>query len=428
MRRGAKMEKIIVRGGERLAGEVLVSGAKNASLSIMAASLLTKERVSLENVPNLTDVSVMSEMLQKLGAKVERREGGKMEIICNNITSYRAPYELVKRMRASFHVAGPLLSRFGQAEVPLPGGCVIGSRPVDLHIKGFKILGAEVEVEYGYMKAKVDRLQGNNIYLDPRWCSVGTTTNILIAATLAEGVTMIENAARDPEIADLANFLIKMGAEIKGAGTSTIEIKGVKELKGCSHRIVPDRIEAGTYLVAGAITKGDVSVEGLPAGYVETVTQKLREAGCEIRKDINKVRVIADKDLYSVDITTAPYPGFPTDMQPSLVALMSRAEGVSVVEETIHDSRFRYVDELRRMGANIKMVDNTAVVKGVKKLTGAPVETTDLRAGAALVLAGLSAVGETEVSGIEHIDRGYERLEEKLTQLGAKIKRVKNGY
>jgi len=414
------MEKIIVRGGERLAGEVLVSGAKNASLSIMAASLLTKERVSLENVPNLTDVSVMSEMLQKLGAKVERREGGKMEIICNNITSYRAPYELVKRMRASFHVAGPLLSRFGQAEVPLPGGCVIGSRPVDLHIKGFKILGAEVEVEYGYMKAKVDRLQGNNIYLDPRWCSVGTTTNILIAATLAEGVTMIENAARDPEIADLANFLIKMGAEIKGAGTSTIEIKGVKELKGCSHRIVPDRIEAGTYLVAGAITKGDVSVEG--------VTQKLREAGCEIRKDINKVRVIADKDLYSVDITTAPYPGFPTDMQPSLVALMSRAEGVSVVEETIHDSRFRYVDELRRMGANIKMVDNTAVVKGVKKLTGAPVETTDLRAGAALVLAGLSAVGETEVSGIEHIDRGYERLEEKLTQLGAKIKRVKNGY
>ena len=239
---------------------------------------------------------------------------------------------------------------------------------------------------------------------------------------------MIENAARDPEIADLANFLIKMGAEIKGAGTSTIEIKGVKELKGCSHRIVPDRIEAGTYLVAGAITKGDVSVEGLPAEYVETVTQKLREAGCEIRKDINKVRVIADKDLYSVDITTAPYPGFPTDMQPSLVALMSRAEGVSVVEETIHDSRFRYVDELRRMGANIKMVDNTAVVKGVKKLTGAPVETTDLRAGAALVLAGLSAVGETEVSGIEHIDRGYERLEEKLTQLGAKIKRVKNGY
>lgn len=421
------MGKFIITGGNKLKGCVKVSGAKNSSLAIIAASLLTKEKVLLENVPDLTDVHTMIEVLRSLGAKVEVHPDKKIVIDAGNLTSSHAPYELVKKMRASFYVSGPLLAREGYAEVPLPGGCIIGSRPVDFHIEGFRKLGADVKVEHGYMIAKMKKAKKRsvNIYLDPRWCSVGTTINMIMCASLLKGVTTtIENAAREPEVVDLINFLIKMGAEIKGGGTSTIVIQGVNKLGSCEHCIIPDRIEAGTFLAAGAITKGDVLVEGISSGLLEAVLNKFMEAGIEVKRDINRIRVICRKTPNSVDMVTAPYPGFPTDMQPAFVALMTKAKGTSVVMETIYDSRFKYVDELRRMGAEIRLVDNTAIIKGVKKLSAAPVEATDLRAGAALVIAALASEGETEISNIEHIQRGYENFEEKLRSIGGIIKKT----
>lgn len=416
------MSKIIVTGGQKLTGKVQISGAKNACLALLPATLLTEGESIIENVPNLLDVHTMLDLLRHFGCKVEWTEN-KVKIV-PSVNTHRAPYEHVKKMRASFYVAGPLLARLGMAEVPLPGGCVIGSRPVNFHLDAFKQLGASVETKYGFMRARAKKLKGTSVILDPRFCSVGTTINLLMAAVLAEGETEIENAARDPEVVDLANFLTQMGADISGHGTRTIKIQGVERLKGTEHRVIPDRIEAGTFLLAGAITGGDVTVEGIPGGFVEALAQKLKSASCILTKDITRVRVETASSISPVEVTTSPYPGFPTDMQPSWVALMSVARGTSVVQETIHDARFRYVDELRRMGADIRLVDSTAVVRGVDKIFSAPVEAPDLRAGAALVLAGLAAEGETEIYGVEHIDRGYEKLEEKLKSLGAKITRA----
>lgn len=416
-----KQNKIVVKGGNKLQGKVQISGAKNSSLAIIAASLLAETESIIENVPDLLDVHTMLDVVKHLGCKIE--VAGSSVKITPTLTNHRAPYHLVKKMRASFYIAGPLLGRMKMAEVPLPGGCVIGTRPVNFHIKGFQTMGVDVQLEHGFMKAKTDKLHGGYIFLDPRYCSVGTTVNLMMAATLAEGTTIIENAAREPEVVDLANYLIKMGAEIRGAGTSTIEIKGVKSLVGCEHRVIPDRIEAGTFMVAGALTGGEVTVEGIPVGFVEAISTKLEEAGCEIRRDINRIKVIAQGRIQPTDVITAPFPGFPTDMQPCFVVLMCLADGISIIEETIYDGRFKYVDELRRMGANIRVNDNVAVVRGCKKLSGAPVEATDLRAGAALVLAGLVAEGETEIYEIDVIDRGYEKIEEKLSSLGADIRR-----
>ncbi len=416
------MYKIVIEGGYKLKGEVTVSGAKNAVLAILPAALLADTPTVLENVPRLTDVTTMLEVLRFIGADVEQRKDSVK--IQPRFKTYKAPYELMKKMRASFYIAGPLLARLGRAEVALPGGCVIGSRPVDFHIQGFQTMGATVNLEHGFMKAKAKKLKGVKHTLDPRWCSVGTTINLMMAAVLAHGLTVIENAAKDPEVVDLAHFLIKMGSEIKGAGTHTIEVYGVRSLKGAVHRVIPDRIEAGTYLAAGAITAGEVTVDGVPCGFLESVLVKLKEMGCEIRRDISRVKVIGQQRFRAADLITAPYPGFPTDMQPSLVAILSKARGISVVEETIHDSRFRYVDELRRMGADVRMKDNMALIHGQDHLTGAPVEASDLRAGAALVLAGLCAEGKTEVYGTEYIERGYENLEAKLSKLGARIKRT----
>lgn len=415
------MSKIIICGGNKLQGKVQVSGAKNSSLAILAASLLSETESIIENVPNLMDVRTMLDVLISLGCKVEQ-EGNSVKII-PSLNNYKAPYELVKKMRASFYVAGPLLGRLKIAEVPLPGGCIIGSRPVNFHLDGFRKMGAQVSQEHGFMKARAEKLHGAYIFLDPRYCSVGTTVNLMMLATVAEGTTIIENAAREPEVVDLANYLIKMGAEIKGAGTSTVQIGGGGKLNGCEHRVIADRIEAATFMIAGAITGGEVTVEGVPIGYIEAVSSKLQETGCEIRKDINRLKVIAPERVSSVDLITAPFPGFPTDVQPAFVSLMSIAEGTSIVEETIYDGRFKYVDELRRMGANIRVNENVALIKGVKKLSGAPVEATDLRAGAALILSGLAAEGETEIYEIELIYRGYENIEGKLLSLGANIRR-----
>lgn len=416
------MYKIVIEGGYKLKGVVTVSGAKNAVLAILPAALLADTPTVLENVPRLTDVTTMLEVLRFIGADVEQRKDSVK--IQPRFKTYKAPYELMKKMRASFYIAGPLLARLGRAEVALPGGCVIGSRPVDFHIQGFQTMGATVNLEHGFMKAKAKKLKGVKHTLDPRWCSVGTTINLMMAAVLAHGLTVIENAAKDPEVVDLAHFLIKMGSEITGAGTHTIEVHGVRSLKGAVHRVIPDRIEAGTYLAAGAITAGEVTVDGVPCGFLESVLVKLKEMGCEIRRDISRMKVIGQQRFRAADLITAPYPGFPTDMQPSLVAILSKARGISVVEETIHDSRFRYVDELRRMGADVRMKDNMALIHGQDHLTGAPVEASDLRAGAALVLAGLCAEGKTEVYGTEYIERGYENLEAKLSKLGARIKRT----
>lgn len=417
-------ETLIIDGGTCLKGEVDISGAKNASLPIMAAALLGESESILHNVPQIEDVETMIDVLKSLGTEIHKEKN--TLIIKPTIKKFKPPYESVKKMRASFYVAGPLLSRFHKAEIPLPGGCVIGSRPVDFHIAGFKSMGANVSLEHGYMKAVVEgKLKGAKIYLDPRWNSVGTTLNLTMAATLAEGETIIENAARDPEISDLIIFLNKMGAKIKGRGTNTLIIQGVKKLQGVEHSVFPDRIEAGTFLIAGAITKGEVTVNKINPELLTIVLSKLQAIGLSVKQSKNHITLKYQSSLKAIDIITAPYPGFPTDLQPLITALLTLAPGTSLVEETIHDSRFRYVDELKRMGADIMRVDNTAVVKGVEILTGAPVEASDLRAGAALVIAGLAAEGQTKVIGMKFVKRGYENFEEKLTSLGAKVKVVK---
>ncbi|MBG9735098.1 UDP-N-acetylglucosamine 1-carboxyvinyltransferase [Paenibacillus alvei] len=417
------MSKFIVRGGNRLMGTVRVSGAKNSVLPIIAASLLGEKGVSVIcDAPPLDDVKTIHNVLEKLGASLTY-SNETIHVNAENLHSYEAPYELVRKMRASFLVMGPLLARAGQARISLPGGCAIGTRPIDQHLKGFEAMGAVIGLGQGYIEAKVDgRLKGAKIYLDV--ASVGATENIMMAATLAEGTTIIENAAREPEIVDLANYLNKMGAVVRGAGTGVIRIEGVDHLQGAEHTVIPDRVEAGTYMVAAAMTGGDVYVEGAIADHLGPVIAKMEEMGITIEPDENGIRVRAEQPLKAVDVKTLPYPGFPTDMQSQMMALLLAAEGTSVVTETVFENRFMHVDEFNLMNANIKVEGRTSVVTGPAKLKGAKVTATDLRAGAALICAGLIAEGTTEVGGVHHIDRGYVHLAEKLSALGADIYRV----
>jgi len=416
-------EKLIISGGNKLQGTVRINGAKNSALSIMAATLLTKDVCILRNVPRLTDVDIMAKVIRKLGVKVEWKEDNSLSIDSDNFNNYEAPYELVKMMRGSILVMGPLLARLKKAKISLPGGCAIGARPVDYHIKGFEALGAQVEVEKGYIEAKVNKLKGDDIYLD--FPSLGATENIMMAACLAEGLTKIENAAKDPEVVELGHFLNMMGAKVEGFGTDLIEIEGVKKLHGVDYTIIPDRIEAGTYMIAAAITGGDVLIEKADPLLLKPLIVKLEEAGVRIELEKNLIKVTGPGRVKAVDIKTLPFPGFPTDMQPQFMALSCVAKGTSVITETVFEKRFAHIGDLIRMGADIKVEGHSAIIKGVKKLSAAPVMASDLRGGAALVLAGLVAEGTTELSRIYHLDRGYVKLEEKLTSLGADIKRVK---
>jgi len=418
------VDRLIIKGCTPLNGEVLISGAKNAALPIIAATLLATDNVTLSNVPNLKDVTTMMELLRQLGAQVVAHDNNSIQVVTNQIDKFIAPYELVKTMRASILVLGPLLARFGQADVSLPGGCAIGSRPVDLHLKALKSMGAEIEIENGFIKArcKRGRLTGKTLVFDT--VTVTGTENILMAAVLAEGKTVLKNAAREPEVVDLANFLIQMGADISGAGTSTIEINGVESLSGGTYSVMPDRIEAGTYLVAGAITRGQVTVKNVRPDNLLSMLCKFEEAGASLTLGEDWVTL----DMHGlrptpVDISTAPYPAFPTDMQAQFMALNTIANGSSSVIETIFENRFMHVQELQRMGAQIRVNGNTAMLTGIEYLTGAPVMATDLRASASLILAGLAAKGETIVERVYHVDRGYEQIEQKLSQLGANIRR-----
>ena len=417
------MEKLVVNGGKRLEGKVKISGAKNAVLPIIAASLLGTSPSILEEVPDLEDVRTISEVLGHLGVKVSNGGNNTLNIDSSVISSCEAPYELVRKMRASFLIMGPLLARCGKAKISLPGGCAIGTRPIDLHLKGFDALGAKIDCGEGYIEASAPNgLKGARIYLD--FPSVGATENIIMAACMAEGQTILENPAHEPEIIDLVNYLNVMGANIKGAGTNIIKIEGVKALKGCNYTIIPDRIEAGTYMVAAAMTNGDVYIENALSEHLKPVIAKLKEAGVFIQEEINGIRVKGTGNIKAVDIKTLPYPGFPTDMQAQLMAMLTIAGGSGIVSETVFENRFMHVDELKRMGANIKVDGRSAIVDGVKKLSGCQVKATDLRAGAAMVLAGLVAEGETQIGCIHHIDRGYDGLVDKLCNLGADIKRV----
>jgi UDP-N-acetylglucosamine 1-carboxyvinyltransferase len=417
------MDKLIVNGGIPLRGEVRISGAKNAALPLLVASLLTSDQLRIGNVPHLQDITTTMELLGRMGVRLVMDEKMAIEADASQVASVCAPYELVKTMRASILVLGPLLARFGEAEVSLPGGCAIGSRPVNLHIDGLRAMGAEINLDGGYIRAESKRLRGARIFMDT--VSVTGTENLMMAAALADGTSIIENAAREPEVVDLAHCLIAMGARISGAGTDTITIEGVERLHGASHEVIPDRIETGTYLVAGAITRGDVKLRGTSPELVRSVLDKLQEAGANIETGDDWVRLSMDgKRPKAVTVRTAPYPAFPTDMQAQFVAMNSVAEGTATVTETIFENRFMHAYELQRMGANIEMEGNTALVRGVPSLTGAPVMATDLRASASLALAGLVAEGETVVDRIYHIDRGYECIEEKLSQLGARIRRV----
>lgn len=417
------LEKIIVRKSEPLRGTVRISGAKNAALPILAASLLGTEDVVLEDVPGLKDVDIMCQVLESLGSTVKRVEKNKIIINSKNLSSYVTNYELMGKMRASFLVMGPLLGRMGKTVNSLPGGCNIGARPIDLHLKGFEALGAKIENNVGDITASCEKLIGDTIYLD--FPSVGATENIMTAAVLAEGETVIENAAMEPEIVDLANFLRKMGAKVVGAGTSTIRINGVKELKGCTHQIIPDRIEAGTFMVAAAMTEGDIKIENVIVSHIKPVIAKLEEAGAQVIEEDDSLRVIGNSIKRPINIKTLPYPGFPTDMQAQFMAFTTTLNGKSTVKETVFENRFMHADELVKMGADINTKDREARVVGPSQLKGAKVNATDLRAGAALILAGLMAEGETEIGEIYHIDRGYEDIEEKFRKLGANIERVK---
>lgn len=417
------MDKLIVSGGYPLRGEVRISGAKNAALPVLVASLLTDKPLCIGNIPHLQDITTTMELLGRMGVRLVVDEKMVIEADASDVTSRRAPYELVKTMRASILVLGPLLTRFGEAEVSMPGGCAIGSRPVNLHIKGLQAMGAEFSIEDGYMKARAKRLKGTRVMMD--MVSVTGTENIMMAATLAQGTTVIENAAREPEVVDLAKCLVGMGAKIEGAGSDTITVEGVSTLNGGSHQVIPDRIETGTYLVAGAMTGGKVRVRNVQPNHLEAVVDKLREAGADITSGRDWICLDRqDQELKAVSIRTAPYPAFPTDMQAQFVALNCIATGTATVTESVFENRFMHVLELQRMGADIEMRGNTAIVRGVQRLTGAPVMATDLRASASLALAGLVADSDTIVDRIYHIDRGYECIEEKLAQLGARIRRV----
>ena len=420
------MDKLVVTGGGRLNGEVAISGAKNAALPILCASLLSAEPLRLTNVPELNDIGTMLKLLAQMGVKVER-EGENVTLEAGGLNNPLAPYELVKTMRASILVLGPLVARCGEARVSLPGGCAIGARPVDQHIKGLQSMGAEVGVEHGYVVARVARLKGARLFTD--MVTVTGTENLMMAACLADGETVIENAAREPEVVDLAQCLISMGAQISGAGTDLIRIRGVEKLHGASHRIMPDRIETGTFLCAAAITGGDIRLLGTSTGYLDAVVDKLLDAGCEISGEKTAkhecIHIIAPPRLKAVSIRTAPYPAFPTDMQAQFMAINAVADGTAIIRETIFENRFMHAVEMQRLGADINIDGNTAVMKGVEKLQGATVMATDLRASASLVVAGLVAEGETHIERIYHLDRGYANIEAKLNALGANIKRVK---
>lgn len=418
------MEKLVINGGKPLNGRVRVSSAKNAVLPIIAATMLASTPSRLVEVPHLEDVHTICEVISALGVKVTKDEANQeIRFDASEITATEAPYELVRRMRASFLVMGPLLARRREARISLPGGCAIGSRPIDLHLKAFEALGATIEMGDGYVLASApEGLKGNQIYLD--FPSVGATENVIMAASMAEGKTIIENAAEEPEIVDLVTYLNSMGADIRGAGTNVIRIQGVKELKGATHTVIPDRIEAGTYLIAAAMAGGDVYVENALSEHLKPVVAKLKEAGVTVQEDVEGIRVISDGNVKAVDIKTLPYPGFPTDMQAQFMAFTTIAKGTSTVMETVFENRFMHVDELKKMGAQIRIEERRAIVDGVPKLKGTEVRATDLRAGAALVCAGLAAEGVTKVTQLSHIDRGYDNLVGKLKGLGADIVRV----
>ncbi len=413
----------MIRGGKRLSGSVKVSGAKNAAVAVIPAALLTEETCVIENLPYINDVIVLSEILKLMGAHVVF-EPDKKRMIVNaaDIKSYRADFDMVRRMRASYYLLGVLLGRFGRAEIAFPGGCEIGARPIDQHVKGFEALGARLSIGHGLIKAHADKLIGSEIYLDV--VSVGATINIMLAAVKAEGTTTIVNAAKEPHVVDVANFLNCMGANIKGAGTDIIKIRGVDKLYGCEYSIIPDQIEAGTFMIASAATQGDIKVEGVIPKHLEAVSAKLLEMGMEVEEGDDYVRVRGTGRPRKANIKTLPYPGFPTDLQQPISVLLSVAEGTSIITENVWEARYRHIEEIRRMGAIIKVEDRVAIIEGVDRLTGAPVVATDLRAGAALVIAGLMADGVTEITNVKHIDRGYERLEQKLVSLGADIERI----
>ena len=420
------MDKIIIEGGQKLKGKMKVSGAKNATLPILAACLLTDEPCEIENVPKVQDTFTMIKILRALSVKVDFEEG-KIYVKPNSYKCYTAPYKLVSTMRASVCVLGPLLAKLGRAHVSMPGGCIIGPRPVNLHLKGLDLLGADIKIEHGYIEAKARKLRGNVIYLGGAFgSSVLATSNVMMAATLAKGVTILENAACEPEIVDLGNFLIKMGAKIKGLGSNIIEVEGVKALGGAKHKVIPDRIEAGTYMVASAITGGEVELEEACFEHLGAVIDQLRQAGIIVKKTQDGILVKGRlRRPHPLEITTLPYPGFPTDLQAQFTAFLSLAKGISIVREKIYPQRFMHISELNRMGARIKLEGDSAIIEGSSFLSGAPVMASDLRASAALVLGGLVARGKTEIQRIYHLDRGYEKLEKKLSKIGAKIKRTK---
>lgn len=417
------MQKIIIKGGKPLKGKVEISGAKNAALPIMAATILTEEKNTIRNIPQLKDIDTFDQLLTTLGAKVVKESKNRMSVDSSKINCYEAPYELVKTMRASFLIIGPLLARFGMAKVSLPGGCAIGARPINLHLKGFESMGAKIKIENGYVVAKAKRMKGARIHFDKS--TVTGTENLMLAAVIAKGKTSIENAAREPEIVNLADVLNQMGARVKGAGTDIINIDGVNRLKGFDESIIPDRIETGTFMIAAAITGGKVEIINCIPEHVDALFIKLQAAGAKIVAKDNSLLVKGNKSIKPVNLITSPYPGFPTDMQAQFMALMVLARGASIISETVFENRFMHVAELRRMGADIDIEGHTAMIRGVKNLSGASVMATDLRASASLILAGLASKGKTTISRIYHLDRGYERIEKKFSALGASIKRIK---
>mgnify|MGYP000215866647 CR=1 FL=1 len=416
------MDQYVIKGGSPLVGEVAIGGAKNAALAILAAAVMTDETVTIDNLPNVRDINVMLQAIENIGATVERVDIHTVKINGSTIHDTSVDNEYIRKIRASYYLLGALLGKYKDAEVALPGGCDIGSRPIDLHLKGFRAMGAEVDIRRGLVAAKAEHLCGTHIYMDK--VSVGATINIMMAAAMASGRTIIENAAREPHVVDVANFLNSMGANIKGAGTDVIRIKGVEKLHRTEYSIIPDQIEAGTFMFAAAATGGDVTVKNVIPKHLEATTAKLEEIGCEVEEFDDAVRVRAGKRLHRTHVKTLPYPGYPTDMQPQIAVTLALAEGTSIVTESIFENRFKYADELSRMGANIKVEGNSAIIDGVKKLTGARVSAPDLRAGAALVIAGLAADGITVVDDIVYIQRGYENFEEKLRSLGAEIEKV----
>lgn len=419
------MEKYIIKGGNVLSGEVNIGGFKNAALPIIAATLLTEEDVLIDNIPDVKDINVLLDAISEIGVVVRRTSRHSVTINARGIHSTCLENDMIKKIRASYYPLGSLLGRFKEAVVPLPGGCNIGNRPIDQHIKGFQALGADIKIEHGMIIANADKLVGNDVYFDVT--TVGATINVMLAAVLAEGNTVLENAAKEPHVVDVANFLNSMGANIKGAGTDVIRIKGVKSLHGTEYSVIPDQIEAGTFMMAAAVTNGDITVRNVIPKHLEAISAKLAEMGCKLTEGDDYIRVNGDCELKRTKVRALEYPGFPTDMQPQITVALCFAEGTSIVTDTIFDNRFKYVDELTKMGANIKVEGgNTAIVEGVDKLTGAQVSSPDLRAGVALVTAGLAADGFTIVDDIEYIERGYEQLDEKLRQLGAQIQRVRD--